>query len=160
MRTHFTSLFVAFGLVVGGSSCEKDCNRVAQPALYFTLVDQMNKPLLTEATVSGVTVSYTINGGRYTDSLRLSGRLGASNAKYPSVPLLISTDILQYSTLADSGSYQLFLDRKPVGTLRLYPFKKSTQCDTWTYTSGVTFNGKFIPPAGPTNDVYLLPVTP
>ena len=159
MKTYCAGLIVLC-LAASLSSCEKKCNRVAQPALYFTLVDQANAPLVTDNNSLSVTVLYKYLGRAVSDTLRLSGTLSVTNSKYAAMPLLVSTDILYRSAMVDSASYELFLDKKSVGTLRLYPFQRSTECDTWTDTSGVTFNGKFVQPVGPTNDVYLLPVTP
>ena len=159
MKTYYAELIVLC-LAASLSSCEKRCNRVVQPALYFTLVDQANNPLLPDNNSLRVTVLYNYLGRSVKDTLRLSGTMSANNSKYAAMPLLVSEDILFRSTMVDSASYELFLDKKPVGTLRLYPFRRSTECDMWTYTSGITFNGKFVQPVGPTNDVYLLPVIP
>lgn len=158
MKTYYAGLIVLC-LAASLSSCERKCHRVAQPALYFTLVDPSNAPLVTDNNSLRVTALYKYLGRTVKDTLRLSGILSTNNSKYAALPLLVSTDMLYRSATVDSASYELFLDKKPVGTLRLYPFQRLTECDTWTYTSGVTFNGKFVQPVGPTNDVYLLPVT-
>lgn len=149
---------IATGLLFTLVSCEQECGQVAQPALYFTLVDPLGKPLLSETNTSRLTVTYKRIYSGQSDTLRGVGFVGTSNHKYPSVPLLASQELLAQSPYADSASYQFLLDKKPVGTLRLYPFQKATDCDRWIYTSAVTFNGKVIPPVGPTNEVYLLPV--
>ena len=161
MKTYYTGLIVLC-LAASLSSCEKKCHPVVQPALYFTLVDQANKPLLTDNNALRVKVLYKRLGlsNSKKDTLRLSEILSVGNIKYPATPLLVSSEILYQSTMVDSASYELLLDKKSVGTLRLYPLQRSVDCDTWTYTSSVTFNGKVIPPVGPTNEVYLLPVTP
>jgi len=159
MKTGFAAILFACCLTVVFSGCKKKCHPVVQPALYFALVDQANKPVLTDNNLHRVTILYKGLGRPIKDTLRLSDTLGAANSKYQSTPLLVSREILAKSTWVDSASYEFYLDKKPVGTLRLYPFQRSVDCDTWTYTSSVTFNGKVISPVGPTNEVYLLPVT-
>ena len=161
MKTYYAGLIVLC-LAASLSNCKQKCHPVVQPSLYFTLVDQANKPLLTDNASLRVKILYKRLGQSNSrkDTLRLSGTLSADNIKYPATPLLVSSEILFQSTMVDSASYELLLDKKSVGILRLSPFKRSVDCDTWTYTSSVTFNGKVIEPVGPTNEVYLLPVKP
>lgn len=153
---------VVAGLLFGLTGCEKKCVRVEQPVLYFTLVDQAGKPLLPDNNTRRLAIVYKnrSSGGSVMDTVRSIATLGSDNPKYPSIPLLVSASLLMQSAFAESATFQILLDKKQVGTLQLTPFQKNDECDTWIYTSNVTFNGQEISPAGATSEVYLLPVVP
>ncbi|QKZ14566.1 hypothetical protein [Spirosoma sp. KUDC1026] len=159
MKTYFTVFVSSFVLLVLFGSCEQeDCNRTAQPYLFFTLTDQNNTPIPVSSSNTRVQLVYKNTFTAAIDTVKVIGPISLPD-KFSSA-VFASSDALDRSTLADSASYRVLINKQLVGTMRLSPFRRDNACDNWTYTANVQFNGRIAATAGPTNETFLLPVTP
>jgi hypothetical protein len=158
MKTFFTVFVSSFCLVGLFGGCEREgCRQTVQPYLYFALTDQNRTPVPVSTT--RVQLVYKNTFTAKIDTVKVFGPITLSD-KYSSGPVFASADILEKSTLADSASYRVLINKQAVGTIRLAPFRRVNNCDNWTYTANVQFNGRVVETAGPTNEAFLLPVTP
>jgi hypothetical protein len=160
MKTFFTvfvSSFCLMGLVGG---CEREgCRQTVQPYLYFVLTDQNKTPIPINLSTTRVQLVYKNTFTAKIDTVKVNGPAPLPE-KFSSAPVFASAGALEQSTLADSASYRVLVNKQVVGTMRLAPFRRVNKCDNWTYTANVQFNGRVVETAGPTNETFLLPVTP